>query len=54
MTHPGADRGSATITLGAGKIIYSLTSNGTQDTSLTATKYQILITPQTSLCANAE
>jgi len=42
-----------TITLGAGKIIYSLTSNGTQDTSLTATKYQILITPQTSLCANA-
>ena len=42
-----------TITLGAGKIVYSLTSNGTQDTSLTANKYQILITQPTSLCANA-
>ena len=42
-----------TITLGAGKIIYSLTSNGLTDTSLTATKYQILISPPTSLCANA-
>ena len=42
-----------TITLGAGKIIYSLTSNGLVDTSLTATKYQILISQPTSLCANS-
>lgn len=42
-----------TITLGAGKIIYSLTPNGQTDTSLTATKYQILISAPTSLCANA-
>lgn len=42
-----------TITLGAGKIVYSLTRDGLTDTSLTATKYQILITPPTSLCANA-
>jgi hypothetical protein len=41
-----------TITLGAGKIIYSLNSSGTQDTSLTATKYQILISQPTTLCAN--
>lgn len=42
-----------TITLGAGKIIYSLNANGSLDTSLTATKYQILISQPTSLCANA-
>lgn len=41
-----------TITLGAGKIIYSLNKTGTQDTSLTATKYQILISPPSTLCAN--
>jgi hypothetical protein len=41
-----------TITLGAGKIVYSLKSNGTQDTSLTASKYQILISAPSVLCAN--
>jgi hypothetical protein len=41
-----------TITLGLGKIVYSLTPNGSQDTSLTAIKYQILISPPSALCAN--
>ncbi len=41
-----------TITLGAGKIAYRLSATATTDTILTATKYQILISQPSTLCAN--
>jgi hypothetical protein len=42
-----------TITLGGGIIAYRTTPTGTVDTFLTATKYQILITAPSTLCANS-
>lgn len=42
-----------TITLGGGLIAYRTTSTSTVDTFLTATKYQILISQPSSLCANS-
>jgi hypothetical protein len=42
-----------TITLGGGIIAYRTNATATVDTFLTATKYQILITPPTTLCANS-
>jgi hypothetical protein len=42
----------STITLGAGKIVYKKTSNGS-DTALNATQYQILISKPSTLCSSS-
>lgn len=42
-----------TITLGGGIIAFRTTATATTDTLLTATKYQILISQPTTLCANS-